>query len=77
MKIILTLLLSVLMSSVVCANDPNEMTNQCEQYGSFQNADGEWVTCEYEEPEQDYEEDSEAGGQPEEYQESESREEQY
>lgn len=77
MKTILTLLLSVLMSSIALANDPTEMANQCEQYGSFQNADGEWVTCEYEEPEEEFDGDSEMDGEPQEYQESEGSEEQY
>ena len=65
------------MSNIALANDPSEMANQCEQYGSFQNADGEGITSEYDEPEEEFEEGAEVDEEPQAYQESEGNEEQY
>lgn len=57
LKLYMAIVLLALSSISVVANEPAEsMASQCEQYGSYQDADGQWQSCEYEEQD-DSEED--------------------
>jgi hypothetical protein len=70
MKKYLIMLWIFLLAPTAFATDPNEMAHQCEQYGSYQNAEGVWIPCEYEEsPEASEEEEFDTEEDSSEYQE--------
>ncbi len=48
-KALSTFVLASVITMSASAGQDN-MAQQCEQYGSYQNPEGEWITCEYEEP---------------------------
>jgi hypothetical protein len=50
LKLCVVIAALVLISIAAVANEPVEsMASQCEQYGSYQDAEGQWQSCEYEE----------------------------